>query len=71
MNCERDNSTHREVAFNPIDGVYKLPKNSWPSDVRSMKECEASCLKDCTCTAFAYNVNMPAMVLGVTEHSST
>ncbi|XP_044953071.1 G-type lectin S-receptor-like serine/threonine-protein kinase At2g19130 [Hordeum vulgare subsp. vulgare] len=56
MNCERDNSTHREVPFYPIDGIYKFPKNSWPSDARSMKECEASCLKDCTCTAFAYNV---------------
>ncbi|KAI4962896.1 hypothetical protein ZWY2020_024660 [Hordeum vulgare] len=44
------------LAFYPIDGIYKFPKNSWPSDARSMKECEASCLKDCTCTAFAYNV---------------
>ncbi|KAF7088285.1 hypothetical protein CFC21_091410 [Triticum aestivum] len=56
MNCGRDNSTHRQVAFYPIDGVYKFPTNSWPSDARNLKECEASCLKDCTCTAFAYNV---------------
>ncbi|VAI42798.1 unnamed protein product [Triticum turgidum subsp. durum] len=56
MNCEGDNSTHREVAFYPIDGVYKFPENSWHSVARNLKECEASCLKDCTCTAFAYNV---------------
>ncbi|XP_040375901.1 G-type lectin S-receptor-like serine/threonine-protein kinase At2g19130 [Oryza brachyantha] len=55
MNCERGVSTHPETAFYTIDGVYKYPQNSWPSDARSMKECEASCTRDCTCTAFAYN----------------
>uniref|UniRef100_A0A0E0JFQ8 Receptor-like serine/threonine-protein kinase n=1 Tax=Oryza punctata TaxID=4537 RepID=A0A0E0JFQ8_ORYPU len=55
MNCERGVSTHPQTGFYPIDGVYRFPKNSWSSDARSLKECESSCIRDCTCLAFAYN----------------
>lgn len=56
MSCERGSSAHLDVEFYPLEGVYRFPKNSWSSDARSMKECETSCIRDCTCTAFAYNV---------------
>ncbi|KAL6868231.1 hypothetical protein ACP4OV_015076 [Aristida adscensionis] len=44
-----------DVAFYPIDGILKYPQNARTLEVTSMEQCQSSCLKDCTCTAFAYN----------------
>ncbi|GJN06485.1 hypothetical protein PR202_ga24215 [Eleusine coracana subsp. coracana] len=49
------NSTEPDVTFYPIDGIHKYPQKAWPSKAVSMRECESTCLRDCTCTAFAYN----------------
>lgn len=43
------------MTFYPIDGILRYPQNGWMSKVKGMRECESSCLRDCTCTAFAYN----------------
>uniref|UniRef100_A0A0D9Y5C8 non-specific serine/threonine protein kinase n=1 Tax=Oryza glumipatula TaxID=40148 RepID=A0A0D9Y5C8_9ORYZ len=37
------------------DGVYKFPQNEWSIEVRSIRECEAACYSDCSCTSFAFN----------------
>ncbi|TVU22946.1 hypothetical protein EJB05_32668, partial [Eragrostis curvula] len=55
LDCHNGSFTRREVRFYPIEGIYRFPANSSSSETRSMEECEASCLGDCTCTAFAYN----------------
>jgi hypothetical protein len=36
-------------------GVYKFPQNEWSMEVRSIRECEAACYSDCSCTSFAFN----------------
>ncbi|XP_051223762.1 G-type lectin S-receptor-like serine/threonine-protein kinase At2g19130 [Lolium perenne] len=56
ISCERGSSAHPDVQFYPIDGIYRFPKDSYSTDARSMNECETSCIRNCTCTAFAYNV---------------
>lgn len=56
MNCDRGSSTRLQAAFYSTESIYRFPQNSWFSDAGSMEECETSCIMDCTCTAFAYNV---------------
>ncbi|KAF8733534.1 hypothetical protein HU200_014835 [Digitaria exilis] len=54
LSCE-SGSTEPEATFYPIDGILRYPRDAWPSKAKSMTDCESSCLRDCTCTAFAYN----------------
>ncbi|KAL6626988.1 hypothetical protein ACP70R_030714 [Stipagrostis hirtigluma subsp. patula] len=54
LNCE-STVTVPEAAFSPIDGIHRYPQNARTLEVTSKGECQSSCLKDCTCTAFAYN----------------
>ncbi|XP_066159784.1 G-type lectin S-receptor-like serine/threonine-protein kinase At2g19130 isoform X2 [Oryza sativa Japonica Group] len=55
LNC-RYNAPHKQnVSFHPMVGVYKFPQNEWSIEVRSIRECEAACYSDCSCTSFAFN----------------
>uniref|UniRef100_A0A0E0FIM7 non-specific serine/threonine protein kinase n=1 Tax=Oryza nivara TaxID=4536 RepID=A0A0E0FIM7_ORYNI len=50
------NAPHKQnVSFHPMVGVYKFPQNEWSMEVRSIRECEAACYSDCSCTSFAFN----------------
>ncbi|CAO2199615.1 unnamed protein product [Urochloa humidicola] len=49
--------THPEVSLYPIEGVHRYPQNALTLEVSDMSVCESSCLRDCTCTAFAYNTS--------------
>jgi hypothetical protein len=52
LNCE-----NVEVTFYPIDGIHRYPLEAFALEVTNMSECESACLRDCTCTAFAYNAS--------------
>uniref|UniRef100_A0A0A9DFU5 non-specific serine/threonine protein kinase n=1 Tax=Arundo donax TaxID=35708 RepID=A0A0A9DFU5_ARUDO len=56
LNFKSCSYTKEDVAFFPIDGIHKFPDYSYSLEVKNIKECEASCLRDCACTAFAYNI---------------
>ncbi|KAL6868230.1 hypothetical protein ACP4OV_015075 [Aristida adscensionis] len=53
LNCE--GTFIGAKAFYPIGGIRKYPQNARTLDVKSMGECQSTCLEDCNCTAFAYN----------------
>ncbi|TVU41129.1 hypothetical protein EJB05_14624, partial [Eragrostis curvula] len=55
LSLTRQQGNRRDVTFYPIEGIYRFPENSRSSKAKSMEECEAPCLRDCACTAFAYN----------------
>ncbi|XP_021311074.1 G-type lectin S-receptor-like serine/threonine-protein kinase At2g19130 isoform X2 [Sorghum bicolor] len=52
LNCENG-----EVTCYPIDGIHRYPQKAFTLEVTNMSECESACLRDCTCTAFAYNAS--------------
>jgi hypothetical protein len=56
LNCESI-VTHPEVIFYPMHGIHRYPQHALMLDVSDMSECESSCSRDCTCTAFAYNTS--------------
>ncbi|CAO2161623.1 unnamed protein product [Urochloa humidicola] len=47
--------TQSEVTFYPVGGIHRYSTNASTLEATSMGECQSLCLKDCTCTAFAYN----------------
>jgi hypothetical protein len=52
LSCENG-----EVTCYPIDGIHRYPQKAFTLEVTNMSECESACLRDCTCTAFAYNAS--------------
>ncbi|XP_039811138.1 G-type lectin S-receptor-like serine/threonine-protein kinase At2g19130 isoform X1 [Panicum virgatum] len=44
-----------EKVFYPIDGIHRYPRDALVSETTTMSRCESSCLRNCACTAFAYN----------------
>jgi hypothetical protein len=55
LSCEGESFVPQpKDTFSPIDGIYVYPRNALPSETMNMSQCESSCLKNCSCTAFAY-----------------
>lgn len=44
-----------EEVFYPIDGIHRYPRDALVLETANMNQCESSCLRNSTCTAFAYN----------------
>ncbi|RCV23557.1 hypothetical protein SETIT_5G015900v2 [Setaria italica] len=57
LNCEKSIVARPEVTFYPIHGIHRYPQHAFMLNVSDMSECESSCLRDCTCSAFAYNTS--------------
>jgi hypothetical protein len=55
LSCESESIVPQaKDTFSPIDGIYIYPRNALPSETMNMSQCESSCLRNCSCTAFAY-----------------
>ncbi|KAG0477251.1 hypothetical protein HPP92_014092 [Vanilla planifolia] len=55
LQCNENSSAGREKdKFYTMDGV-RLPANPLMMGTRNSDECQSSCLKNCSCTAYSYN----------------
>ncbi|KAI5003927.1 hypothetical protein ZWY2020_031170 [Hordeum vulgare] len=52
--CLSNLSSKQETSFHPIDEVSLLPASSSLVQVRDIKECEAICSSNCSCTSYAF-----------------
>ncbi|CAL4959056.1 unnamed protein product [Urochloa decumbens] len=55
LSCESTVTQTQVTTFHPIDGIHKYPRNAWAFKAMNMAQCESYCLRECTCTAFAYH----------------
>ncbi|XP_056177583.1 G-type lectin S-receptor-like serine/threonine-protein kinase At2g19130 [Syzygium oleosum] len=63
LNCAATASNAEKDRFLPMSNM-KLPDNSQSSDVGSDKECQAACLDNCSCTAYAFEDNACSIWIG-------
>ncbi|KAM3345663.1 hypothetical protein ACQJBY_020256 [Aegilops geniculata] len=54
--CLSNLSAKQDISFHPIDDVYEFPGTSLTVQVTGIRECEAICFSNCSCTSYAFNV---------------
>ncbi|KAJ3694589.1 hypothetical protein LUZ60_010069 [Juncus effusus] len=53
--CEITENSHYVDAFYLMENIIKFPDDSRSLAVRTEAQCEASCLRNCSCAAYSYN----------------
>ncbi|VAH55764.1 unnamed protein product [Triticum turgidum subsp. durum] len=53
--CLSNLSAKQDISFHPIDEVLVFPETPSLVQVRGIRECEAICSSDCSCTSYAFN----------------
>ncbi|XP_010061897.2 G-type lectin S-receptor-like serine/threonine-protein kinase At2g19130 [Eucalyptus grandis] len=63
LNCE-ENASNAERDHFSLSSNMKLPDDHQSSDVESDTECRAACLRNCSCTAYAFENNACSIWIG-------
>ncbi|XP_078159041.1 G-type lectin S-receptor-like serine/threonine-protein kinase At2g19130 isoform X2 [Carex rostrata] len=57
LNCQINRSSSSDIVFLPIENIDEYPDNPQLLVLKDENECAATCLSNCSCTAYSYQNN--------------